>query len=119
MLDECLIWNSHIQRIAGKISVVNGALCRLKKFLPAEILKTIHNALVQPHLNYGVLLWGNNTKRLLKLQKLAIRSITCSKYNSHTDPLFLQLKLLKIQDIYKISVLKFYYKYNKDILPNY
>ena len=119
MLDECLTWNSHIQRIASKISVVNGTLCRLKKFLPSEILKVIYNALIQPHLNYGILLWGNKTNRIHKLQKLAIRSITCSKYNAHTDPLFIQLKILKVQDIYKLSVLKFFYKYNKDILPNY
>ena len=119
MLDECLTWNSHIQRIASKISVVNGILYRLKKFLPGEVLKIIYNALIQPHLNYGILLWGNNVKRIHKLQKLAVRSITCSKYNAHTDPLFFQLKFLKIQDEYKLSVLKFFYKYLKHSLPNF
>ena len=31
MLDECMTWDSHINKIAGKISQVNGALSRLKK----------------------------------------------------------------------------------------
>ena len=99
MLDKNLSWNAHSQKISCKISIVNGILNRLKRFLPAEILKTIYNALIQPHLNYGILLWGRNTKRIRKLQKWAIRSITCSKYNAHTDPLFIKLKLLKIDDI--------------------
>ena len=119
LLDECLTWNSHIQKIASKISVVNGTLSRLKRILPQDILKTIYSALVQPHLNYGILLWGKNTKRIFKLQKWSLRAITSSKYNAHTDPLFIQLKLLKIHDIYKLCTIKFFYKYNKQQLPTY
>ena len=119
MLDECMTWNPHIQKISGKISVVNGILSRLKKFLPCDILKMIYSALIQPHLNYGILLWGKNTKRIHKLQKWAVRSVTCSKYNAHTDPIFIKLKILKIQELYKLNILKFYFKYNKKSLPNY
>ena len=79
----------------------------------------IYNALVQPHLNYGILLWGKNIARIQKLQKWAVRSITLSKYNAHTDPLFIKLKLIKIQDIYSLSLLKFYHKYKNNVLPSY
>ena len=119
MFDENLSWNSHVQKISGKISVVNGILSRLKRFVPCGILKIIYNALIQPHLNYGILLWGRNSKRIHKLQKWAVRSITCSKYNAHSEPLFIKLKLLKIHDIYRLNLLKFYYKYTKSTLPNY
>ena len=108
MLDECMTWDSHINKIAGKISQVNGALSRLKKFVPSEILKMIYNALIQPHLNYGILLWDKNIKRIMKLQKWAVISITSCKYNVLTEPLLFRLKLLKIKDIYKVSTLKFY-----------
>ena len=119
LLDECMTWNPHIQNISGKISRVNGVLSRLKRFLPCNILNMIYNALIQPHLNYGVLLWGNNVKRIHKLQKWALRSITLSKYNAHTEPLFKKLNLLKIQDIYTLCLLKFYYKYKNDLLPKF
>ena len=118
-LDECMTWNSHINKIAGKISRVNGVLSRLKRFVPSDILKMIYNALIQPHLNYGVLLWGKNTARIHKLQKWAVRSITLSKYNAHTTPLFIKLKLLKIHDIYSLCLLKFYHKYINNLLPSY
>ena len=119
VLDECMTWNPHIHKISCKISRINGVLSRLKRFLPSDILKMIYSSLIQPHLNYGVLLWGTNVKRIHKLQKWAVRSITSSKYNAHTDPLFSRLKLLKIQDVYTLCLLKFYYKYKNGLLPNF
>ena len=117
MFDKCLTWKSHTQKVASRIAMVTGTINRLKRFLPIDILKTIYNALIQPHLNFSILLWGKNTKRILKLQKWAVRAITCSKYNAHTDPLFKKLNLLKITDIYKLTALKFYYKFKNDLLP--
>ena len=41
------------------------------------------------------------------------------KYNSHTEPLFKKLHMLKVEDIFKLIQLKFFYKFiNKD-LPDY
>ena len=57
--------------------------------------------------------------RLDKLQKRAVCIITCSKYNSHTDPLFQKLNLLNAKDLFELNVLKLFYKYKKSILPFY
>ena len=72
-----------------------------------------------PHLQYSILTWGFNTNRLDKLQKRPARTITCSKYNAHTDPLFKRLNLLKLNDIFKLCTLKFYYKYEYNQLPSF
>ena len=48
-----------------------------------------------------------------------MRIITCSKYNAHTDPIFKSLNLLKIQDIFNLSLLKFIFKLENDMLPVY
>ena len=117
ILDESFTWKSHIQKISSKIALVIGTIDRLKRFVLCDILKMIYNALIQPHINYGILLWGINTKRITKLQKWALRSITCSKYNAHTEPIFKRLRILKLCDVYKLTALKFYYKYKKDLLP--
>ena len=119
VIDECMTWNSHVNKIASKISRVNGVLSRLKRFVPTYILKMIYNSLIQPHLLYGILLWGKNISRILKLQKWAVRSITLSKYNAHTDPLFIKLNLLKITDIHMLCLVKFYQKYKRNLLPAY
>ena len=119
MFDECITWKSHVQKIAGKISVAVGTINKLKRFLPQNILKMIYNALALPHINYGLLLWGQNRGRIFKLQKWAVRAITCSKYNTHSEPLFSKLKLLKIEDIHKIALLKFFHRYTNNSLPKY
>ena len=73
----------------------------------------------ESYITYGILAWGNNTNRLFKLQKKAIRLISNSKYNAHTGPLFKTLKCLKIDDIYVLNILKFYFKYCHRKLPEY
>ena len=73
----------------------------------------------ETHINYGILLWGNNTQRIFKLQKRAVRIITLSKYISHTEPLFKNLNLLKIEDIHTLNLYKFIYKLRNNTLPTY
>jgi exonuclease III len=118
-LTHHLNWNTHIKKISMKIARVTGIINKLKNHIPQFILLTIYNALIVPHLNYGILLWGHNPSQLLPIQKRAIRAITLSSYNSHTDPLFRRLNVLKITDIRKMSELKFYYKYTNNNLPEY
>ena len=50
---------------------------------------------------------------------MAVRYITNSKYNSHTTPIFKKLKLLKVDDIYKLSCIKCFYKYKHGLIPVY
>ena len=117
MLDESMTWNAHINKIACKLSCAIATFRRLKRFLPLFILKTLYSSLFLPYLNYGILLWGSNFKRVLKLQKLAVRTITNARYNAHTEPIFKQHRLLKVSDIHELNILKFYFKYKNYMLP--
>ena len=60
-----------------------------------------------------------NHHKVLTLQKKAIRLISNSSYISHTNPLFIQHKLLKIGDLFKLKLLKLYYKLSYNLLPSY
>ena len=73
--------------------------------------------MINPHLLYGILVWGFDNGRLFKLQKRAIRIINKAEYNAHTEPLFKSSKILKIADMFSLSCLKFLYKYFKGNLP--
>ena len=118
-LDKHVNWNAHTNNISNKISSVIGIMNRIKKIVPPTILKTIYNSLILPHLHYGILLWGLNSKRIFKLQKRAIRAITCSKYNSHTEPLFKILNTIKLEDILKKQQFKFLYRLLNNNVPFY
>ena len=76
-------------------------------------------ATFQSNLNFSLLAWGFDCKRLVKLQKKIIRIICSSGYNAHTEPLFKTLKLLKLTDMMKLKTLKFYYKVKKNKAPVY
>ena len=98
-------------------------LSRLKNSVSTEILKTIYNALVLPHFSYALVSWENvkskEISRFKLLQKKAVRLITNSKYNSHTNPIFRKLNLLKLDDIYTLQCTKLLLKYKQCILPQY
>ena len=91
----------------------------LKNYLPKHILRTLYNSLILPHLQYSVLTWGFKMGKVELLQKHAVRVISCSKYNVHTDPLFKQLNLLKVKDIFDLNAMNFFYKLNQNCLPVY
>ena len=100
-ISESMSWANHLLFIKKKISKVIGILYRLKNTFPSEVLKTLYKSLVLSYINYGLLLWGVEVKNLEVIQKRAIRLITGSNYIAHTEPLFIQLGLLKVQDIFK------------------
>ena len=118
-LDQHMSWDAHINKISSKISRTAGILSRLKRYLPREILFMIYNALIVPHIQYGILCWGHKCNRIWKLQKRALRFITNSKYNAHTEPLHKILNCLNVPHIYKLNILKFYYKVENNSIPHY
>lgn len=118
-LNENLNCKSHINKISNKISRCIGILNRLKYFLPLQTKLQIYSSLILSHLNLGILIWGYQCDRVIKLQKKAVRILSLSKYNAHTEPIFKDLKLLKVKDILKLQQLKFFFKFKHDKLPEY
>ena len=58
-LDEYVTWEHHINHVINKVSSANYALNQLKKILPINIIKSIYNSLVKPHLEYSIITWGH------------------------------------------------------------
>ena len=109
-VNSTMTWDAHVSKISIKVARIIGVLNKLKHFLPQYTLRTIYNALITPHLNFGVMAWGFTQTRILKLQKKAVRIITNAKYNAHSEPLFKQLNILRIDHIFKRQCIKFYHK---------
>ena len=53
-----LTWDTHVNVIGNKISRVIGIIKKLQIIFPKEILLSIYNALILPHINYCLLSWG-------------------------------------------------------------
>ena len=118
-VNEYMNWNSHVKKIANKISRTLGVMNRLKRYLPISAMKLMYDSLILSHLQFGITNWGFEWDRISKLQKRALRIMTNSRYNAHTEPLFKQLYLLKVKDIFDVQCMKFWYKFVNKKLPNY
>ena len=56
-----LNWDTHVNVIGNKISRVIGIIKKLQLIFPKEILLSIYNALILPHINYCLLSWGSGS----------------------------------------------------------
>ena len=120
-VDNKLSWKYHIDNSCKIISRNIGIINKLKFHFPPSSLLMLYSSLILPYLNYGILVWGNTHQtlldRLLLLQKKSLRIIYNSVILSHTDPLFVDSRLLKINDLYLFHLGQFMYKYNSNTLP--
>ena len=121
IVDNKLSWSEQIKCVNSKIASTRYMIGSLRNILKTEHLKLLYSTLMEPHLLYGITLWGGATKSKLKkttvLQKKAIRSINKSPFNCHTEPIFKRLCLLKLSDIYVHETCKLMYKLMNKSLP--
>ena len=104
ILDEHLSWKSHIAYLASKVSRPLGVISKSSFYLYKSALHTLHFSLVHPYLQYCIRLWGStyptNLKRLVLLQKRAMRIISKSCYaDAHTEPIFKSCCILPLNDM--------------------
>ena len=114
ILDNKLNWNAHINYITKKISKSVSILKMVKYTFPCDILKSLYYTLIYPYYTYCNLVWGSaanvHLEPLINLQKKLVRIVSKSGYLDHTEPIFNNLKLLKVKQIYDLNCDKFMYQ---------
>ena len=103
-IDENITWNPNIRNTSIKIARVIGKLRKLKRVFPRHILRLSYNSLINPHLLYGLSLWGFKQKRITVLQKKPVRIIAFGPYISHSTSAFKELQTLMLKDLYYIQL---------------
>ena len=120
-IDKNLTWNIHINELSKKLSRANGILSKLRYNAPREICLQVYYAIFYSHQTYGCNVWGlstnENIDKIEKLQKKCVRILTFSPHNSHTNQLFIDLKLIKVKDLIKFNQLKLVYDFYEKNLP--
>ena len=116
IINKHLKWNSHVNKIGNKISQTIGVINKLKHLIPQTKLLSIYNSPILPPINYCVLAWGHDSKRIFKLQKKPIQIIAQGSVNAHSDPI---VKTLEVIDIHLHQQLKLSFKLINNILPDH
>ena len=120
IVDSHLNWKYHILSVSKKISRSIGVMYRIRKYVNIAILKSIYYSLIYSHIVYAIQVWGSasNTEldNILILQKKAVRMMVYKDQYPQipgplnpSNPIFLELGILKIQDVFKFQVIRFIY----------
>ena len=122
VLDERITWSDQINKIKSKVSKGLGILCKARKVVDTTTLLTLYNSLIYPHLIYCVEVWGKAAdiyiSSLHKLQKKIVRVIKSASFRSESKPLFKELKILPVPELYRYGVLLFMFRFVKGSLPD-
>ena len=128
MIDSGLTWKTHIDKLAKKVSCAIGLMRKIRPYVTIEILKTLYYSLIYSHLSYAIEVWGSadqtHLNTLLILQKRSVRMIFMKDRRlvdytlQASEPLFHQIKFLKIHDIFKHRLLMFIFKCLNQMNPH-
>ena len=96
-------------KIRAKVSRLLGVVGRAGTVMGGQVLSMLYNSLVLPHLQYCPMAWGdfqsnrNMTlaESLPKLQKRFVGVIAGKQGKYHSDPIFADLGILNIGDLYR------------------
>ena len=121
-LDETLSGFEHCEEVSKKLSRANGILAKARHYVSLNHLKNIYYATFSSHLYYGCQVWGQSSQTIIDkislLQRKSVRIMTNSDFNAHTDPLFKNLKILKVKDNLFLQNCLFVHDFFHDNVPN-
>ena len=123
ILSSNLKWASHIQVVMNKISKNLGIIAKVRHLLPQTLTRMLYLTLVEPYINYCNIVWAGmapttNLDKIFRVQKKYCRLITFSKFQAHSRPLFEDLKLLNVYEIYKCQLYCYMYRLRNCHLPD-
>ena len=125
LIDSHLNWKQQILHISKKVKRCVDVLSKVRHYVNAATLSMLYCSLIYPFLTYAVGTWGNTytttLRPLIILQNRAVRLMTFSDVRAHSDPIFHDLRLLKLPDIFFIIFLHntlFMYDFYSDCLPS-
>ena len=107
-----LTWNDQIDYLSKKLSRSTGIFSKLRYYLDRTTLLQMYHSLFNSHLQYGILCWGSasatSLNKIQVLQNRAIRNMTKSPRFYRLDNHYLNLRILKVNDLFNLEVAKFY-----------
>ena len=121
MLDEDFNWSAHVTQLKSKLASSVGILSKLKYYLNTKILIQVYHALIGSRLHYAIACWGAAAQTVIQpikvLQNRAVRFISKTSRYTKLDIAYLNLRLLKFDDLYQFNLAKFMHSYTLGTLP--
>lgn len=121
-IDDALSWKTHIDIVSNKVAKAIGIIYRASPILEQSSRMLLYNTLIYPHVHYCNLIWGNANvsyfKRLVTLQKRAIRIVCSLDFRESTVDAFMINGILNITQLNVFLSSIFVYKWLYHKLPS-
>ena len=119
-LDCNLNWSSHLSKFFLKLKRNQAMLRQSKHFLNEQSRKLVYHSHLESHMNYGLLIWGNNASKdqLNKLQRIQTECLKLIAQKNKSGNLNKELGILSISTKIMLENCKFGYKLKNKQLPN-
>jgi len=121
-INETLDWKLHVDAIAKSMIRTAGTFKFIRNRVPNQCKTQLYYAYCYSKLLYGIEVYGDLKRSLVDklqvLQNKVLKILFRKDWFTSTNLLHKDLCLLKFEDIYKLSVLKFVKKFKKCELPN-
>ncbi len=119
-LDKNLNWEEHVTESNAIIKTAN-AFKIVKHQVPQTTKPLLYHAYIYSKIQCGIEVYGKASattiKKVQTQQNRALKILFSKNYYTRTKLLHKELKVLLIQDIYKLSILKFVFKQQNYLLP--
>ena len=110
-LEEHLNWKCYLNELSKKLARTCGIFFKIRNLFPPNVLICLYNALFLSFVQYGIIVWGqtyeSHINPIFKLQEKAVRAISFQPRMSPARPIFNDLKLLKLREIFELRLLTF------------
>jgi hypothetical protein len=121
-LDENLNWHDHISEINSSLVKISNSFKIIQHQIPTKNKILFYNAYILSKIQYGIEVYGTAAcsalKKVQTQQNRALKILYSKDFYTPTKLLHKELNILLVEDIYRLSVSKFVYKHQNDLLPS-
>jgi hypothetical protein len=90
----------------GMLEINSGiyAINKIKHLINRKHFLTLYHSLIYNYLDYGISPVNLSNQQTQRFCRKTVRIISGAKYSDYTDPLFSNIKILKLQDKYALQI---------------
>ena len=108
-IDNSISFKTHILALCKKLNLCLLLMRNIRQYLDVKTMVDMYYTFFYPHIIYGIEFWGHGNKtylkRILKLQKAALRIILKIKPGEHVTSHFKTLKIMRITMLFDYRLL--------------
>ena len=95
-IDQYLNWQDHINNIVIKLNKANAMLWNVRRFVNQRTLISIYQKIIDSHLNYTFLVWGQTKSSINRIFIIQNKALTSTYFKGKFDHTTLALYFLNL-----------------------